>query len=112
MITDSVSDSDDVLSVGWDLLSFFLQCLCLILGLSRWVGAHVLLLLVPGDDSMDNGGEGGMGIHLVSLISLLTFLYFQASLMVLVPLSLVWRSLSGSMPWRSFVAEQELLLSL
>ena len=59
LLTPFVSDCDDLLVEGWGLLILFLQFLCCILGLSRWLGAPVLLLLVPGDDPVDGGDEGG-----------------------------------------------------
>ena len=59
MLTPFVSDSDDLLVEGWGLLIRFLQFLCCILGLSGWVGAHILLLLVPGDETVDGGDDGG-----------------------------------------------------
>ena len=59
LLTPFVSDSDDLLVEGWGLLIRFLQFLCCILGLSGWVGAHVLLLLVPGDETVDGGDDGG-----------------------------------------------------
>ena len=59
LLTPYVSDCDDLLVEGWGLLILFLQFLCCILGLSRWLGAPVLLLLVPGDDPVDGGDEGG-----------------------------------------------------
>ena len=51
-------------------------------------------------------------IHRISLYFYLLFLLFQASLVGNVPLSLVWSSLSGSMPWVSSLAKLELLFSL